>query len=107
MLMMVMICVGDYNLDGYPDLLVTTTKKVMLLQSVWCSTQGQCTDQAIKSSKRTFSLIRSGAESLTRLSNPRHATFFDIDEDVKDMRKKQWYQDLLTDLFFLRDPWIS
>lgn len=82
---MTMICVGDYNLDGYPDLLVTTTKKVMLLQSVWCSTQGQCSDQAIKSNKRTFSLIRSGAESLTRLSNPRHATFFDIDEDVKDM----------------------
>ncbi|SAM07750.1 hypothetical protein [Absidia glauca] len=72
---------GDYNLDGYPDLLVTTTKKVMLLQSVWCSTQGQCSNQAIKSSKRTFSLIRSGAESLTRLPNPRHATFFDIDED--------------------------
>ncbi|CAO3580274.1 unnamed protein product [Absidia cylindrospora] len=73
---------GDYNLDGYPDLLVTTTKKVMLLQSVWC-TQSQCTNAAIKSSKRTFSLIRSGAESLSSLSNPRHATFFDIDEDVR------------------------
>ncbi|KAI8089476.1 uncharacterized protein BX664DRAFT_333099 [Halteromyces radiatus] len=71
---------GDYNLDGYPDLLVTTTKKVILLQSVWCTAQ-QCTDAAIKSNKRTFSLVRNGAESLSKITSPRHATFFDIDED--------------------------
>ncbi|KAI9301293.1 hypothetical protein BJ944DRAFT_257589 [Cunninghamella echinulata] len=71
---------GDYNLDGYPDLLITTNKKVMLLQSDWC-TSTQCTGDQILSNKRTFSLVRTGAEPLTKMNNPRHATFFDIDED--------------------------
>ncbi|CAO3614596.1 unnamed protein product [Cunninghamella echinulata] len=71
---------GDYNLDGYPDLLITTNKKIMLLQSDWC-TSTQCTGNQILTNKRTFSLVRTGAEPLTKMNNPRHATFFDIDED--------------------------
>ncbi|KAI8140634.1 hypothetical protein BJV82DRAFT_621881 [Fennellomyces sp. T-0311] len=71
---------GDFNLDGYPDLLVTTTKKVLLLDSTLCTNQ-LCSSGATTSSRRTFSVVRQGAEALTKISDPRQAVFFDIDED--------------------------
>ncbi|KAI8381145.1 uncharacterized protein BYT42DRAFT_565436 [Radiomyces spectabilis] len=71
---------GDYNLDGYPDLLVTTNKRVILLESILC-TRTLCADEAIQASKRSFSLVRKGVSALTSIKNPRQAAFFDIDED--------------------------
>ncbi|ORX51249.1 hypothetical protein DM01DRAFT_176162 [Hesseltinella vesiculosa] len=71
---------GDYNLDGYPDLLITTNKRVLLLQSDLC-TAATCPTDAVQAAKRTFSLVVTGADSLAKISSPRHATFFDIDED--------------------------
>ncbi|KAG2226834.1 hypothetical protein INT45_005799 [Circinella minor] len=71
---------GDYNLDGYPDLLVTTNNKVLLLDSTLCSNQ-LCTSGATMASRRTFSVVRQGAEALSKIPNPRQAVFFDIDED--------------------------
>ncbi|KAI8072567.1 hypothetical protein BC940DRAFT_292890 [Gongronella butleri] len=71
---------GDYNLDGYPDLLLTTNKRALLLQSDLCTAE-TCSSDAVQANRRTFSLVSSGADSLSKISNPRHATFFDIDED--------------------------
>ncbi|EIE92252.1 hypothetical protein RO3G_17059 [Rhizopus delemar RA 99-880] len=71
---------GDYNMDGYPDLLVTTTQRVVLLQSVLCN-QKLCTKEAIEAEKRSFSIVTTGADALENVSNPRQAAFFDIDED--------------------------
>ena len=33
-------------------------------------------------SRRTFTVVRQGAEALSKIPNPRQAVFFDIDEDV-------------------------
>ncbi|KAF7727468.1 hypothetical protein EC973_007537 [Apophysomyces ossiformis] len=71
---------GDYNLDGYPDLLVTTNRRVILLQSVLCTPQ-LCTKEAVNVARRSFSQVRKGAESLTAIKNPTQAVFFDVDED--------------------------
>lgn len=72
---------GDYNMDGYPDLLVTTSERVMLLQSILCDSV-LCSSGAKNAERRTFTVITSGAEDLTSIGNPSQAAFFDIDEDV-------------------------
>ncbi|KAI8881111.1 hypothetical protein K501DRAFT_223676 [Backusella circina FSU 941] len=71
---------GDYNQDGYPDLLVTTTERVLLLQSVLCTSK-LCSSSASDASRRSFSIVSVGSEALSKISNPTQATFFDIDED--------------------------
>ncbi|CAO3681171.1 unnamed protein product [Rhizopus microsporus] len=71
---------GDYNMDGYPDLLVTTSQRVILLQSILCNSK-MCTDKATKLGRRTFSVVRAGSDALEKVTHPRQAAFFDIDED--------------------------
>jgi integrin alpha FG-GAP repeat containing protein 1 len=69
-------------LDGYPDLLVVTNKRVVLFESVLCDT-GRCPASATNAYRRAFKIVTSGADALTSdLSNPRQAAFFDIAEDV-------------------------
>jgi integrin alpha FG-GAP repeat containing protein 1 len=72
---------GDYNLDSYPDLLVTTSERVVLLQSVLCDSL-LCSSSAQKAGKRSFSVVTAGTEVLNTIANPSQAAFFDIDEDV-------------------------
>lgn len=76
------IALGDYNLDGYPDILVTTSKRVLLFESILCSND-LCSAGATSRSRRTLQVVRKGVEALTNIKNPRQATFFDIDEDVR------------------------
>lgn len=72
---------GDYNLDGYPDLLVTTTERVLLLQSMLCDSNS-CSSSAAAASRRQFTIVSTGVQEMTSISNPKQAAFFDIDEDV-------------------------
>lgn len=74
--------IGDYNLDGYPDLLVTTNQRVLLLQSILCNSS-LCASSAQLASKRTFAVVTTGADILNKMSSPTQAAFFDIDEDVR------------------------
>ncbi|CEP13272.1 hypothetical protein [Parasitella parasitica] len=71
---------GDYNLDGYPDLLVTTSQRVLLLESILCDTP-LCTSSAQAASRRTFAVVTTGADVLSKIASPTQAAFFDIDED--------------------------
>ncbi|CAO3685637.1 unnamed protein product [Umbelopsis vinacea] len=72
---------GDYNLDGYPDLLVVTNQRVVLLESVLCDTD-VCTQEATDAYRRSFKMVSKGADALSKdISNPRQAAFFDIAED--------------------------
>jgi integrin alpha FG-GAP repeat containing protein 1 len=71
---------GDYNLDGYPDLLVTTNERVILLQSILCDST-LCSSSAQKAGRRSFSIVSTGADVLSQIPNPTQAAFFDIDED--------------------------
>lgn len=78
---------GDYNLDGYPDLLLISTPNsgstshVILLESVLC-TLDTCSSNAVAADRRTFVKVVKGAKALTSMANPRAAAFFDMDEDV-------------------------
>ncbi|RUS19475.1 hypothetical protein BC937DRAFT_87413 [Endogone sp. FLAS-F59071] len=78
--------IGDYNLDGYPDLLLISTPNsgstshVILLESVLC-TLDTCSSHAVAAERRTFVKVVKGANVLTSMANPRAAAFFDIDED--------------------------
>ncbi|KAI9311839.1 hypothetical protein BX666DRAFT_1992962 [Dichotomocladium elegans] len=71
---------GDYNLDGYPDLLVTTTKQVLLLENILCTNQ-LCSSQATEHGRRSFSPVQTGTDALGKIARPKRAAFFDIDED--------------------------
>ncbi|KAG9301641.1 hypothetical protein G9A89_016711 [Geosiphon pyriformis] len=75
------IRIGDYNLDGYPDILVISeTGSVSLWQSVLC-TSGKCWPAAVNAQRRTFVKVVSGAEALNSLTEATAATFLDLDED--------------------------
>lgn len=73
---------GDYNLDGYPDLLFVTNQRALLMESELCNNK-LCTQTDADNYRRSFKLVSQGAEALTKdVSNPRQAAFFDIAEDV-------------------------
>ncbi|GAA5798014.1 hypothetical protein HPULCUR_003412 [Helicostylum pulchrum] len=74
------IHVGDYNMDGYPDLLVTTSERVILLESIPCDSN-ICSSATEKAGRRSFELVTAGADILNKISNPSQAAFFDIDEN--------------------------
>ncbi|CAJ0759893.1 10560_t:CDS:10, partial [Entrophospora sp. SA101] len=78
------IRIGDYNLDGFPDLLVISEKNseslVSLLQSTACTLE-LCDPLAVKAQRRTFFKVVDGAHSLNKIKNAKGAAFFDIDED--------------------------
>ncbi|KAG0035603.1 hypothetical protein BGZ81_005581 [Podila clonocystis] len=86
----VSVHVGDYNLDGYPDLLVVSgtpnnirgPSSATLLQSVLCSANDDnCFPSAIAAKRRTFVKVTEGADPLNNAQNVKAAAFFDIDED--------------------------
>ncbi|PKK80668.1 hypothetical protein RhiirC2_649600 [Rhizophagus irregularis] len=76
--------IGDYNLDGYPDLLVITSNSkgshVTLLESILC-TNRKCSSSAVASQKRTFIKVNDGAQPLSDIKNAKNAAFLDLDED--------------------------
>ncbi|CAO3663293.1 unnamed protein product [Umbelopsis ramanniana] len=75
------IRLGDYNLDGYPDLLVVTNKRVVLFESVLCDNH-LCPAPATNAYRRAFKIVTSGTDAIdSDISNPRQAAFFDIAED--------------------------
>lgn len=82
--------VGDYNLDGYPDLMIILatargTTTVRLLQSETCSSSNskECgSGKAAEKGRRRFREVVKGAEALTTMEDVRGASFMDIDEDV-------------------------
>ncbi|KAG2182189.1 hypothetical protein INT43_007116 [Umbelopsis isabellina] len=75
------IRLGDYNLDGYPDLLFVTNRRALLMESVLCNNK-LCTQSDADNYRRSFRLVSQGSEALSKdISNPRQAAFFDIAED--------------------------
>ncbi|CAG8573509.1 7226_t:CDS:10 [Diversispora eburnea] len=61
------IRIGDYNLDGYPDILVVTysssSSHVTLLESFLCTTS-YCDQAAVTAKRRTFKQVSDGASAL-------------------------------------------
>ncbi|KAF9918621.1 hypothetical protein FBU30_000125 [Linnemannia zychae] len=84
----VSVHVGDYNLDGYPDLLVVSgtpgnnkrPSSATLLQSVLC-TDDTCLPSAVTKKRRSFVKVVDGADALNLVQDVRAAAFLDLDED--------------------------
>ncbi|KAF9438400.1 hypothetical protein BGZ76_008180 [Entomortierella beljakovae] len=86
----VTIHVGDYNLDGYPDLLVVSgtpgnngkPSSATLLSSILCEEDDDiCLPSAVAAKRRSFSKVTEGADALNLVQNVRAAAFLDLDED--------------------------
>ncbi|KAF9583315.1 hypothetical protein BGW38_009764 [Lunasporangiospora selenospora] len=82
--------VGDYNLDGYPDLLVVSgtpgnnnrPSSATLLQSILCSAgDDTCLPSAVTAKRRSFVKVTDGADALNQVQDVRAAAFIDLDED--------------------------
>ncbi|KAI8822214.1 uncharacterized protein EV422DRAFT_526082 [Fimicolochytrium jonesii] len=72
--------IGDFNNDGYPDLLASTTNGVRLLRSVPCHGD-VCGNKATDAGRRAFEVVQ-GAEVLAgKGAEGAFATFVDLDED--------------------------
>ncbi|GAA5874252.1 hypothetical protein JCM8547_007805 [Rhodosporidiobolus lusitaniae] len=76
--------IGDYNIDGYPDLLITTShsgsKTATILQSRPCE-KGSCTDEEVKRGRRAFRVVTEGAEALGKIKDVESAVWVDMDDD--------------------------
>ncbi|KAG0054100.1 hypothetical protein BGZ83_011984 [Gryganskiella cystojenkinii] len=85
----VSVHVGDYNLDGYPDLLVVSgtagnndrPSSATLLQSVLCRSDNGCVPSEVDAKRRSFVKVTEGANELNNLQDVRAAAFLDLDED--------------------------
>ena len=78
--------VGDFNNDGYPDLLVATDRSgVRLLKSVPCTAE-MCGAKAVAERRRGFEDVTFGTESVRGLMGRGvvglGGAFMDLDEDV-------------------------
>lgn len=80
--------IGDYNKDGYPDLLILSSGssgrsqgRPSLLQSQPCSKK-TCTQAAYESSRRSFAKLEGdAANALNSIQDAKSAMWMDIDED--------------------------
>jgi len=77
---------GDYDLDGYPDLIFATKKEgspsqIEVWRSTACSTS-QCTPEAVNRGRRTFTRIGTNiANDLNKIEGAFAGVFYDLDED--------------------------
>lgn len=81
----VMIRSGDFNLDGFPDLLIPMVGAdgstiIELWENVPC-TESLCGPEATSSNRRTFQQMTNGVNALSDVKGSYVAAFFDFDED--------------------------
>jgi integrin alpha FG-GAP repeat containing protein 1 len=79
--------IGDYNIDGYPDLLLLTasssgSRNVNLIESRPCDSVS-CSNGEILKSRRAFRVVTTGAEALPNLKDVETAHWLDLDDDVR------------------------
>lgn len=79
--------IGDYNVDGYPDLLVLAAggwgkRRVRVLESVPCSSHTkECTRAHRERSRRAFTRVTKGVAPLDEVEDAESATWVDVDDD--------------------------
>ena len=81
--------VGDYNQDGYPDVLIVSADRigasqgrVTLLESRPCD-RLSCSPEEVAAGRRAFRAVVTGADALSMITDARSASFIDIDEEVR------------------------
>ncbi|GAA5911057.1 FG-GAP repeat domain-containing protein [Sporobolomyces salmoneus] len=82
--------IGDYNIDGYPDLLLlvspqahSSQRRVKLLQSRPCS-PGKCTEAQIRTSRRRYEVVEGdakGVEEMEKFTDVESVSWVDLDDD--------------------------
>jgi len=109
------IRIGDINMDGYPDLILSiseSSKPIEIYQSVPCTTKFGCNEKATEANRRTV-LYSDHSKVLNRRQNIRSAAFMDIEEngtvDIllfgeqdKDKRIYTVVNNLHNDAFFMK-----
>jgi integrin alpha FG-GAP repeat containing protein 1 len=76
---------GDFNLDGFPDLLFiralsrNAEHTPTLLMNVACGTSGS--SKCEKGGRRAWKVVKQGAEPFEKVKDARGVAFIDIDED--------------------------
>ncbi|GAA5883402.1 hypothetical protein JCM3774_004150, partial [Rhodotorula dairenensis] len=90
--------VGDFNIDGYPDLLLVTSdpqrgnndggdRRAQILESVPCSLSSStagavgCSEEDVRNGGRGFRLVTTGAEALDQIRDVESASWVDLDDD--------------------------
>lgn len=77
--------IGDYNIDGYPDLLLLVSingnKIVHLLDNRPCD-RFSCTEGQVEKGRRGFRIRTEGADDLMKITDAESASWVDIDDDV-------------------------
>ena len=87
--------VGDFNLDGYPDLFLPVMNKatgnlsIQLWESVPCDAN-KCPGLNIPNLKkqRTFEIHTSGVDELTNIEGAYASAFFDFGETVQNYHRQ-------------------
>lgn len=83
----VSLSIGDYNIDGFPDILAVTVNEdsgesvVRLIASVPC-TKDLCTPLQITKERRALEWVSQGVSALNSVADVKKAVFMDFDEDV-------------------------
>ncbi|GAA6047594.1 hypothetical protein JCM3770_001581 [Rhodotorula araucariae] len=76
--------IGDYNIDGYPDLLIVAQRgrdrQAHVLQSRPCD-KGTCSNEEIQLRRRAFKVVKDGAEAVGKIKDVESASWFDIADD--------------------------
>ncbi|KAL8286465.1 hypothetical protein RQP46_004482 [Phenoliferia psychrophenolica] len=76
--------IGDYNIDGYPDLLILTSQSgsriATLLESRPCD-KASCTPGETSRGRRAFRVRTDGAEALTKITDAESVHWMDMDDD--------------------------
>ncbi|GAA5822622.1 hypothetical protein JCM11251_004321 [Rhodosporidiobolus azoricus] len=78
--------IGDYNIDGYPDLLILTTpptgtaRVATILQSRPCE-KGSCTTAEAEKGRRAFRVLTEGADALGKIRDVESVSWVDMDDD--------------------------
>ncbi|KAK4705610.1 integrin alpha FG-GAP repeat containing protein 1, partial [Phenoliferia sp. Uapishka_3] len=76
--------IGDYNIDGYPDLLILTSRSgnrvATLLESKPCD-RSSCTAGQMDKGRRAFKVRTDGAEVLTKITDAESVHWVDMDDD--------------------------
>lgn len=77
------IRIGDINMDGYPDVALPVFQDfnhIELMESVQCTKNYGCSENAIKAKRRTFK-YSDHSNDIKRYNNIRSAAFIDIEEN--------------------------
>ncbi|GJN88667.1 hypothetical protein Rhopal_001633-T1 [Rhodotorula paludigena] len=78
--------IGDFNIDGFPDLLVVAAsrggrdRQAFVLESRPCE-KGSCTADEIREGRRAFRVLGEGTDALSAIKDVESAHWFDMDDD--------------------------